>query len=241
MSWIEVHDNLREHFKTYALAEALNIEQYAAVGLVVSLWTWAVDHAQDGDLGKYPLAAIASACMWRKKPEVLLAALQESGFITHDLMIHDWECYAGKLIEQREIQREQSRARQQKRRDKISDTSRVSHAQVTRDVTDDSRVNNEVTVPNRTIPISIMAASPPITRNQSRKLDPPSLEEVKAYCRERNNNVNPSAFLAHYEANGWVQGKGKPIKDWKAAVRVWENNNFSPAQEPEKQPTAIIL
>ena len=59
------------------------------------------------------------------------------------------------------------------------------------------------------------------------KFKAPSLEEVALYCHERKNSVNPSAFLAHYEANGWVQGRGKPIKDWKAAVRVWENSGFS--------------
>ena len=61
----------------------------------------------------------------------------------------------------------------------------------------------------------------------NKTFQPPTIEEVKAYCSERGNSVNPSAFLAHYEANGWVQGRGKPIKDWKAAVRVWENSGFS--------------
>lgn len=28
-----------------------------------------------------------------------------------------------------------------------------------------------------------------------------------------------------YEANGWVQGKGKPIKSWQAAVRTWERGD----------------
>jgi len=51
---------------------------------------------------------------------------------------------------------------------------------------------------------------------------PPTVEEVSAYCAERNNCVDPQHFVDYYDANGWVQGKGKPIKDWKAAVRTWE-------------------
>lgn len=54
---------------------------------------------------------------------------------------------------------------------------------------------------------------------------PPALEEVSAYCRERSNGIDPEEFIAHYEANGWVQGKGrKPIRSWKAAMVTWEKN-----------------
>lgn len=50
----------------------------------------------------------------------------------------------------------------------------------------------------------------------------PTLEEIQAYCDERNNGIDAERFLDYYTANGWVQGKGKPIKDWKATVRTWE-------------------
>lgn len=59
-------------------------------------------------------------------------------------------------------------------------------------------------------------ADAPRTRFQK-----PSLEEVKAYCAERKNTVDPVRFLDYYEANGWRVGKN-PMKDWKAAVRTWE-------------------
>lgn len=51
---------------------------------------------------------------------------------------------------------------------------------------------------------------------------PPTVEEVQAYCRERGNNVDAQRFCDFYTANGWCQGRGKPIKDWRAAVRTWE-------------------
>lgn len=56
---------------------------------------------------------------------------------------------------------------------------------------------------------------------------PPTVLEVAEYCVERKNNVDAEAFVNFYTANGWVQGKGKPIKDWKAAVRTWERNSKS--------------
>jgi len=53
----------------------------------------------------------------------------------------------------------------------------------------------------------------------------PSLVDVKAYCAERENNVDPEKFINYYDSNGWHVGKN-PMKDWRAAVRTWEKNNF---------------
>jgi hypothetical protein len=49
----------------------------------------------------------------------------------------------------------------------------------------------------------------------------PTLDQVKDYCSERNNNVDAEAFLDFYESKDWKIGKNK-MKDWKAAVRTWE-------------------
>lgn len=62
--------------------------------------------------------------------------------------------------------------------------------------------------------------------NTGKRFVPPTLEEVKEYCKSRNNNVNPEQFYDYYTANGWLVGKNK-MKDWKAAVRTWERNNFN--------------
>jgi hypothetical protein len=49
----------------------------------------------------------------------------------------------------------------------------------------------------------------------------PSIEEVRLYCLERKNTVDPIKWFNFYEAKGWMIGKNK-MKDWKAAVRTWE-------------------
>ena len=61
---------------------------------------------------------------------------------------------------------------------------------------------------------------------------PPTVLEVADYCAERKNTVDAEAFVNFYTANGWVQGKGKPIKDWKAAVRTWERNSRNNVSAP---------
>ena len=54
----------------------------------------------------------------------------------------------------------------------------------------------------------------------------PTLDEVKNYCIERNNNIDAEAFIAYYESKGWTVGSGK-MKKWKAAVVTWEKKNYN--------------
>ena len=54
-----------------------------------------------------------------------------------------------------------------------------------------------------------------------KRFAPPTVEEVKAYCQERNNNVDAQKFVDFYESKGWMVGKNK-MKSWQAAVRTWE-------------------
>ena len=65
---------------------------------------------------------------------------------------------------------------------------------------------------------------------------PPSVEEVRAYCLERNNQINPETFVDFYTAKGWMVGKNK-MKDWKAAVRTWEKDR-QPAPKAQTLPTS---
>ena len=51
---------------------------------------------------------------------------------------------------------------------------------------------------------------------------PPTVEEVAAYCLERNNNVDAKKFVEYYEAGNWKDAKGKPVKNWKQKVITWE-------------------
>ena len=53
---------------------------------------------------------------------------------------------------------------------------------------------------------------------------PPTLDEVSAYCRERQNSVDPEKFIDFYQSKGWMVGRNR-MKDWKAAVRTWEKRS----------------
>ena len=75
-------------------------------------------------------------------------------------------------------------------------------------------------------PIDTLSDSVPESAEKKKrtKFTKPSIEEIAAYCRERNNMINPELFFDHYESNGWKVGK-TGMKDWKAAVRTWERND----------------
>jgi hypothetical protein len=67
----------------------------------------------------------------------------------------------------------------------------------------------------------------------TKRFVPPTVEEVAAHCRARNNTIDAEAFVAHYTANGWVQGNGKkPVRDWKACIITWEKNSQSNRGSP---------
>lgn len=52
----------------------------------------------------------------------------------------------------------------------------------------------------------------------------PMVAEIREYCRERGNGVDPQRFFDFYEAKGWRVGN-QPMKDWQAAVRTWEGRD----------------
>lgn len=52
---------------------------------------------------------------------------------------------------------------------------------------------------------------------------PPTLDEVRAYCQERKNNVDPKKFYDYFTASDWHDSKGKKVQSWKQKVITWES------------------
>lgn len=75
------------------------------------------------------------------------------------------------------------------------------------------------------------------SKEKRSRFSPPSVEDVTAYCRERKNGVDPQKFIDFYTAKGWMIGPN-PMKDWKAAVRTWEQRDRNPSQAPIKTVSA---
>ena len=82
----------------------------------------------------------------------------------------------------------------------------------------------------------------------AKRFTPPSLEDVKEYCKEKGLSIDPERFVDFYTSKGWMVGKNK-MKDWKSAARGWEardrkggngnaeniGENDGPSYDPERK------
>lgn len=74
-------------------------------------------------------------------------------------------------------------------------------------------------------------------KENNKKKDPPTLEEIRAYCKERNSCVDADKFFEYFDTGGWVDSKGNKVKNWKQKIITWEKyggNRSSPQTQGTK-------
>lgn len=71
---------------------------------------------------------------------------------------------------------------------------------------------------------------------KEKRFKKPTLDEVREYCRERNNNIDAQSFIDFYESKGWKVGS-QSMKDWKACIRTWERRNTTKPKYVEPTPS----
>ena len=62
------------------------------------------------------------------------------------------------------------------------------------------------------------------TTTTTKKFIPPSVEEVREFCKERNNGIDAERFWHYYNSKGWKIGK-ESMKKWQSAVITWEKQD----------------
>lgn len=143
------------------------------------------------------------------------------------LCLPSWEKYQS--VDKMEQIRERNRLRQAKFKAKqkslpgnVTDNVTVTLGNAT-DIDIDKEEDIDIEKESR-------ADKPP----RATRFTPPSVDQVRDYCLERGNNVDPERFVDFYSTKGWMVGKNK-MKDWKAAVRTWEQrDNNSPRPQQQK-------
>lgn len=144
--------------------------------------------------------------------------------------ITNWNKYQN--IEGLEKIREQNRIRQERYRK----NKKLLLSNVTDNVTDNGNVTSCNALDkdidkdiDKELDIDIKES-----KEKSKRFVPPTLEEVQAYCKERNNNIDAEQFIDFYASKGWKVGD-QSMKDWKAAVRTWEKREKFTAQSQKQQ------
>ena len=69
-------------------------------------------------------------------------------------------------------------------------------------------------------------------KNIKKKFSPPTLNEIAAYCAERNNGVDPKRFFDYYSTGNWKDSKGNQIVNWKQKmIAVWEKETSAKQED----------
>lgn len=72
---------------------------------------------------------------------------------------------------------------------------------------------------------------------REKRFVPPTLEDIRAYCQERNSSVDPVQFYEYFTVGNWKDSKGNPVKNWKQKLITWEKMN-PPAHKAQTFPTS---
>jgi hypothetical protein len=142
MAWIESHTALARHPKTLRLSRALGVSIPAAIGHLHLLWWWALEYAPNGEVGRFDAADLTLACMWEGEEAALLPALQQAGFVDADGTLHNWDEYAGRLLDRRHANAKKQA--EWRNRHRLSIIEGDNH-----DVTVTSQPRTAATVPNQ--------------------------------------------------------------------------------------------
>lgn len=231
--WFPMRIDLEDDPDVIAIADETGLPTDHVVGKLHRLWAWANKHLSDGRI----LVRSASASCppdvqglslvdRRVGAEGFAAAMVSVGWLeVRDgiVAIPNWDTWNSKSAKRRLLD---TRRKQENR------SANCPHDERTKTGLQKRREEN-IKGKSKLNTKSLLGAKSPRTQ---KRFVPPTVEEVTAYCRDRENGIDPEAWMAHYTANGWRVGRN-PMQDWRAAVRTWEQNR----PKPESSVRARIL
>ena len=145
-AYIPLHGDVFNNRKTIEAANSLtNGSVERVVGHLARLWTWAIERNDDGDLSHLTDQMIADAAGWRGRPSRFVEGITRAGFLEPDRRIHDWDDFAGRLVDKRAHDR--NRKRREREEAKTSGTYPPSSGGRPKDSPRD--VRTQPTGPNR--------------------------------------------------------------------------------------------
>lgn len=247
--WIELHQEMPRHPKTLALAQALKISRREAVGLLIDLWTWGLNCADEtGHLRGITNEGIAMAMDWPgRQAAKLVNALVDCGWIDGEngsYCLHDWADYTSRLSDKR---KDAERKREARKRAKQEDKSTENPQNVPGQSADSPRKNTVnpragITEPNLTEPYittsNLNAASIPVEGDVSEDtaalrcvcdefsscIHEPSEKEREQLRLLLKEYSQPTLMAAIQDA----KGKGRSVNYLRTILENWKRSGSAP-------------
>lgn len=252
MAWIESHQELAAHPKTRKLARLLDVSIPTAIGHLHCLWWWALDYAQDGDISRHEPEDIAIAALWEGDPGLLLTALRAARFIDDGRCLHDWDDYAGKLIDRRVRNRERMKAARttpvpatySARALHVHDTerARVQLQNTTEpNTTEQNPTEQDQTVPERTSPGAEAPSRAPRTPSSKKPgLIPLTGEEVQRLEAEFSGKLSEprseiELAVSHEAARKYPTNQYGYVRNWLRRAAEFQAERHPPPPPPREQ------
>jgi hypothetical protein len=214
--WIKMREDLHEDPAVLFIADKLATRPEHVVGYCHKFWSWVSRQCNAGTVTGVTLDSLGSVLSLPGFPQMLV----EVGWLEYD------NSASMPLIKIPNFERHLSQGAKARGLTAL----RVRNARVTEPLR--SERNNSVTrEEKRRVFLSLEKKEP------KKAFARPTVEDVRTYCTERGNAVDPDQWFAYYEANGWRVGRN-PMKDWQASVRTWEKNGLRYAAngaEPAKR------
>ena len=227
--------------KFMGLKRKLRLPFWQVVGVLEALWHTTLRNAPDGDIGKLSNDEIAAAIEWDGSADEMIDALIKSRWLDEDpefrLVVHDWSEHCPNYLKGGYTNGHKKFA------DVVAKERAKLPSQATSLATDPSYLakggasEGVATNPIQSNPSQFKEGEG--AKTDTKKFNPPTVDEVAEYCRERGNDIDPVYFFDKYTGNGWMVGKNK-MKCWKATIRTWEKNKFAEgrlsASHPKNEP-----
>lgn len=260
--WIELHQEMPRHPKTLALAQALKISRREAVGLLIDLWTWGLNCADEtGHLRGITNEGIAMAMDWPgRQAAKLVNALVDCGWIDGEngsYCLHDWADYTSRLSDKR---KDAERKREARKRAKLEDKSPENPRNVCGQSADSPRKNTVnpragITEPNLTKPYittsNLNAASIPVEEDTSK-----DMAALRCVCDEFSSCIHePSEkereqlrlLLKEYSQPTLMaviqdaKGKGRSVNYLRTILENWKHSGSAPPEDKHTPETSFDL
>ncbi len=204
--WIKMREDLHEDPAVLWMAQELDVRPETIVGMCHRFWGLVSRQTRDGCLRGPRLASLGNVLGLPGFPELLIRA----GWLEYDdsnpempiTTIPQFERHLSESAKKRVLEAEKKR---KQRAGKVSPKPRDK-------------------CPRKTATRGEESKSKSKKESKPKKFTQPSVDVVRAYCRERKNRVDPQRFVDFYESKGWMVGKNK-MTDWHAAVRNWEKDD----------------